>query len=227
MPGCPLPIDALPKPLHKHVDPKAPAPLRVMGAKGLVPAVAPGDLVTMLYVLSFDADEGVRATAGKTAEGLPDRIWGVALRAEDVRGEVLDWLAERYASRDAALELILLNASTPDATVARLAPAVSQKLADIVRQNELRLLRHDDIVRGLCRNPNALASSVDGACDFCVRNGLKLFDVPQMVEAYKRVHGVDPTAAPPPPEETAAGLMAEYHDELGRERGDEPQGPET
>ncbi len=227
MPDCPLPVDVLPKPLHKHVDAKAPPPLRMMGAKGLVPAVAPADLVTMLFMLSFDADEVVQTTAAKTAEGLPDQIWGVALRAEEVKGEVLDWLADRFPGKDAALELVLLNGSTPDATVARLARVVSQKLADIVRQNELRLLRHDDIIRGLCQNPNALASSVDGACDFCVRNGVKLFDIPQIVEAYKRVHGVDPTAAPPPPEETAAGLIAEYQDELGRERGDEPQGPET
>jgi hypothetical protein len=227
MPECPLPVEVLPKPLHKHVDPKAPAPLRTMGAKGLVPAVAPTDLVTMLYLLSFDADEGVRSTAAKTAEGLPDKIWGVALRAEETKGQVLDWLADRFPGKDAALELLLLNNSTPDVTVARLAPVVSQRLSEIVRQNELRLLRHDEIIRGLCRNPNALASSVDGACDFCVRNGVKLFDVPQIVEAYKRVHGVDPTARPPPPEETAEGLIAEYHDELGRERGDEGQPPET
>ena len=227
MPGCPLPLEVLPKPLHKHVDPKAPAPLRMMGAKGLVPAVAPGDLVTMLFMLAFDGDEKVRATSAKTAEGIPDKIWGVALRAEEVKGEVLDWLADRFAAKDAALELLLLNSSTPDATVARLAPAVSQKLAEIVRQNELRLLRHDDIIRGLCRNPNVLASTVDGACDFCVRNGVKLFDVPQIVEAYKRVNGVDPTATPPVPEETASGLIAEFRGELGEERGEEGRPPET
>ena len=227
MPGCPLPLEVLPKPLHKHVDPKAPAPLRMMGAKGLVPAVAPVDLVTMLFMLGSDAEENVRTTSAKTAEGLPDKIWGVALRAEEAKGEVLDWLADRFAGKDAAVELLLLNSSTPDATVARLAPSVSQKLAEIVRQNELRLLRHDDIIRGLCRNPSALASTVDGACDFCVRNGVKLFDVPQIVEAYKRVHGVDPTAKPPPPEETAGALMAEYRGELGEERGEEGRPPET
>ncbi len=227
MPGCPLPLEVLPKPLHKHVDPNAPAPLRMMGAKGLVPAVAPGDLVTMLFMLAFDGDENVRATSAKTAEGIPDKIWGVAFRAEEVKGEVLDWLADRFAAKDAALELLLLNSSTPDATVARLAPAVSQKLAEIVRQNELRLLRHDDIIRGLCRNPNVLASTIDGACDFCVRNGVKLFDVPQIVEAYKRVNGVDPTATPPVPEETASGLIAEFRGELGEERGEEGRPPET
>jgi hypothetical protein len=228
MPGCPLPLDVLPKPLQKHADPKAPAPLRTMGAKGLVPAVAPVDLVTLLFVLSFDEDAAVRETSTRTAEGLPDKIYGVALRSETVKGPVLDWLADRFAGKDPALELVLLNAATPDETVARLAATAPQKLADIVRQNELRLLRHDEILRALCQNPNALASSVDGACDFCVRNGMLLLDVPQMVEAYKRVHGVDPTARPPPPGETAAALMSEYEEELARERGEgAPPGQES
>jgi hypothetical protein len=84
-----------------------------------------------------------------------------------------------------------------------------------VRQNELRLLRHDDIIRGLCRNPSALASTIDGACEFAVRNGLMLLDVPQLVEAHKRVHGVDPTAKPP--EDTAQQLMEDYAAELAQE----------
>jgi hypothetical protein len=217
MPDCPLPLDVLPKPLQKHADGKAPPPLRMMGAKGLVPAVAPVDLCTLLFVLSFDADAGVRETAARTAEGLPDKIWSVALRSEGMKGPVLDWLADRFATQEAAIELVLLNAATPDETVARLAPSVSRRLTDVVRQNELRLLRHDDIIRGLCRNPDVLASTIDGACDFCVRNGLTLLDVPQLVEAHKRVHGVDPTVKPPEPAETAAGLMAEHPDVLATE----------
>jgi hypothetical protein len=188
----------------------------MMGAKGLVAAAAPADLVTLLFVLSFDGDEGVRATAVRSAAELNEKIWGTALRAEGVAGVVLDWLADRFAGRDPALELVLLNPQTLDATVARIAPTVSQPLCDIVRQNELRLLRCDDIIRGLCRNPNALASTVDGACDFCVRNGLTLLDVPQLVEAHKRVHGVDPTARAE--EETAEKLMAEYAAELAEDR---------
>ncbi len=217
MSDCPLSADALPKPLHKHVDAKAPLPLRMMGAKGLVPAVAPVDLVTMLFMLSFDLEAGVREAAVKTTEGLPDKISGVVLRAEGLDGAVLDWLAERFAGKEGALELVLLNPATLDSTVARLAPIVSEKLADIVRQNELRLLRHDEIIRRLCQNPHALASTLDGACDFCVRNGLTLLDVPRMVEAHKRIHGVDPTVKAAEPAETAARLMTEYRDELARD----------
>jgi hypothetical protein len=217
MSDCPLPIDVLPKPLQKHADEKAPLPLRLMGAKGLVPAVAAPDLVTLLYVLAFDPEGEVRETAARTAAGLPDKIYGVALRAEGLRGQVLDWLADRFAGKEQAMELILLNPSTLDETMARLAPSVSQPLVEIIRQNELRLLRHDEIIRALCQNPSALASTIDGACDFCVRNGVLLLDVPQLVEAHKRVHGVDPTVHPPAEEETAAKLMGEFQQELAVE----------
>jgi len=223
MPQPPLPVDVLPKPLHKHVDAKAPPALRMMGAKGLVPAVAPSDLVTMLWFLGYDEDPAVREAATRTAEGIPEKIWGTALRSEGLRGPVLDWLADRFAGREGALQLLLLNPSTPDETVARLAPAVGQALVEIIRQNELRLLRHDDIIRGVCKNPQALASTIDGACDFCVRNGLVLLDVPQIVEAHRRVHGVDPTARPPG--DSAEGLMREYQEELAREH-EEGTGPQ-
>ena len=162
MPDCPLPLDTLPKPLQKHADPAAPVPLRMMGAKGLVPAVAPVDLTTLLFILSFDADPAVKDTAQKTADGLPDKIWGVALRSEGLKPAVLDWLADRFAAKEQALELLLLNPATSDETVARLAPAASQRLGEIIRQNELRLLRHDAIIRALCQNPNALASTWTG-----------------------------------------------------------------
>jgi hypothetical protein len=227
MAECPLPLDTLPKPLQKHADAKAPVPLRMMGAKGLVPAVAPLDLVTLLFTLAFDPEPAVSETAVKTAAGLPDKIWGVALRSGGLEGPVLDWLADRFAGNEQALELVLLNPATPDATFAKLGAIVSQRLSEIVRQNELRLLRHDDIVRALCRNPNALASTLDGACDFCVRNGLTLLDVPQLVEAHRRVHGVDPAKAPAPVE-TAAALMAEFTEELAHERPeDQAATPDT
>jgi hypothetical protein len=221
MPECPLPFDLLPRPLQKHADAKAPVPLRMMGAKGLVPAVAPVDLVTLLFFLSFDADPAVSETAIKTAVGLPDKIYGVALRAVGIDGKVLDWLADRFSAKEPALELLLLNAATQDETIARIAPILSQKLCEIVRQNELRLLRTDGIIRGLCANPNALASTVDGACDFCVRNGLTLLDVPQLVASHKRVHGVDPTAVAKAASETASGLLEEFKDELAVEKAAE------
>lgn len=207
-------MEALAPALHRHVDGKAPAALRMMGAKGLVPAVAPGDLLTLLFFLSFDADEAIRDAAARSAASLPEKMWSAALRSEALEAPVIDWLAGFLASSPTALQAILLNPATSDETVARLSPVVPAQLVEIIRQNELRLLRCDDIIRGLCRNPNAPTSTVDGACDFCVRNGLVLLDVPRLVEAHRRVHGTDPSAAR---EDSAATLMVEYRAELAHE----------
>src|SRR5438876_11324388 len=75
--ACPLPLSALPSNFQKHVDPSAPVPLRMMGAKALVP-MGPKEMATALFMLTFDADAAIREAATKSAAGLPDRIRSVA-----------------------------------------------------------------------------------------------------------------------------------------------------
>src|SRR5207237_4643781 len=110
-PACPLPLDVLPSTFQKHVDPKAPAPLRMMGAKALVP-MGPKDMATALFMLTFDADPAVRETAGKNAAGLPDRILAVALRDETPDGRVLDYYVTALQAKIEYLEMLILNPST-------------------------------------------------------------------------------------------------------------------
>ena len=140
-PACPLPLDVLPATFQKHVDPKAPAPLRMMGAKALVP-MGPKDMATALFMLTFDADANVRETAAKSAAGLPDRMLSVALRDETADPRVLDYYVSALGSKLEYLEMLVLNPSTPDEAVARVAALPEEKLLEIVAQNQLRLLRH-------------------------------------------------------------------------------------
>ena len=112
-PACPLPLDVLPATFQKHVDPKAPAPLRMMGAKALVP-MGPKDMATALFMLTFDADANVRETAAKSAAGLPDRMLSVALRDETADPRVLDYYVSALGSKLEYLEMLVLNPSTPD-----------------------------------------------------------------------------------------------------------------
>jgi hypothetical protein len=186
--ACPLPLDVLPANFQKHVDPKAPAPLRMMGAKGLVP-MAPREMATALFMLTFDADANVRETAAKSAAGLADRILAVALRDETADPHVLDYFVSALAAKPEYLEMLILNPSTPDEAVARVAAMPTEKLLEIVAQNQLRLLRHDDIVRALVDNPATRPSTVDNVTDFCVRSGLVLADMPAFQTARKRVLG--------------------------------------
>jgi hypothetical protein len=187
-PACPLPLSALPANFQKHVDPKAPTPLRMMGAKALVP-MGPKEMCTALYMLTYDADPTVRDTAVKTAASLPDRHLSVALRDETMDAPVLDYYAGILAGKDEYLEMLVLNAATPDATIERLTATADDKTIEIVAQNQLRMLRYPDIVRSLCKNPAARPSTIDNVCDFCVRSGMVLEDLPAFRAARRRIYG--------------------------------------
>ncbi|HYS07213.1 MAG TPA: hypothetical protein VEP66_00655 [Myxococcales bacterium] len=188
IPECPLPLSTLPSNFQKHVDPKAPVPLRMMGAKAMVP-MGPKEMTTALFMLTFDADAAVREAAAKSAAGLPDRILSVALRDETLDPPVLGYYADTYTGKTEYLEMLALNASTPDATVQRITATAGERILEIVAQNQLRMLRHPDIVRALVGNPAARPSTVDNVCDFCVRSGLSLEDLPAFRAARRRIHG--------------------------------------
>src|SRR5207244_2350226 len=119
----------------------------------------------------------------------PDRILSVALRDETMDPPVLDYYATLFSGRNEYLEMLVLNAQTPDETVERLTRAADEKITEIVAQNQLRILRHADIVRALVNNKNTRPSTIDSVCDFCVRSGMVLDDLPAFKAARKRIHG--------------------------------------
>jgi hypothetical protein len=210
-PGCPFNAEFLPPNLRKHVDPAAPVPLRMMAAKSLVP-LSPSDMLGALYMLTFDSDAGVRETAAKTASALPDRILGSAVRDEEVQPQVLGYFLGLLKAKEAYAEMLVLNPSTPDDAVADLAKDCSAKLAEIIGQNQLRLLRHEDILRNLCANPQVPVTLTDSVCDFAVRSGLTLADVPQMKTARIRLFGPEAAEAPPDPGPTAEQVLQEFQE---------------
>ncbi|MBN8231996.1 hypothetical protein JYK02_31220 [Corallococcus macrosporus] len=219
-PGCPFNAEFLPPNLRKHVDPNAPVPLRMMAAKSLVP-LNPADMLGALYMLTFDPEANVRETAAKTAAALPDRILGSALRDEGVQPPVLGWFLGLLKDKEAYAEMLVLNSETPDDAVASVASTCSPKVAEIISQNQLRLLRNEDIIRNLCANPGAPVSLVDSVCDFAVRSGLVLADVPAMQAARVRIYGPQAAAAPPDPGPTAEEVLQE----LGTEAQSEDAAP--
>jgi len=224
--GCPITAEFLPPNMRKHVDPAAPAPLRMMAAKALVP-LAPADMLGALFMLTFDSDAGVRETAAKTAATLPDRF-SAGLRDEGVAAPVLGWFLSLLSARDVLAEMLVLNPTTPDEAVAEVARGCSAKIAEIIGQNQLRVLRHENIIRGLCTNPNASPALLDNVCDFAVRSGMAIIDVSQMQAARVRIFG--PSAAPPEPGPTAEELLKEFADDApkaaaalaGKEEGEDP-----
>ena len=184
--ASPIPASAVSENLRKHIDPKAPVPLRIMAAKGMVP-MGPKDMVTVLTSLSFDDDDKVESAAIDSLLELPDRILDGALQ-EKLHPLVLDHLA-RTLGEEKHLERILLNTETPDETFAYLADQVEGRLLGIVLENQVRLLRHKSIVSKVLENPSISKAQVDRLMDFAVRTDME-FEGLEVFEAAKiRVRG--------------------------------------
>jgi hypothetical protein len=161
-------------------------------------------------MLAYDPDEKVRDTAAVSAAGLPDKVLAPALRDERVKPPVLGWFLDLHGTKDAYAEMLILNAGTPDDAVARIAVGCNVRTAEIIANNQLRLLRDESIIRALAQNPAAEGALIDGVCDFAVRSGLLMNDVPAMKAARVRLFGPEAAEQPPPdPGPTADDVMRE------------------
>jgi hypothetical protein len=206
---CPIDDGFLPQNMKKHVDPKAPAALRMMAAKGLVPLSA-SDMASVLFMLSFDAEAGVREASALTSSKLADRIAASAFRDEGMKPPVLGYFLKIFGlTHEVYAEMLILNASTPDDAVSAVAASCSKKIAETISQNQLRLLRHEELVRQLALNANTQGALIDGVCDFAVRSGLVLPDVPQMQAARVRIFGPEVLEKPVEQGPTAEEVMDE------------------
>jgi hypothetical protein len=164
-----------------------------MAAKGIL-VCGPRDFLGALFVLTFDPDPKVAATALASATNISDKMIA-GLRDEELQPEALAFYARVAATNEKVVELVALNPATPDESLAQIAATASASIVEIISQNQLRILRDERIIRGIVANANTRASTRDPLLDFCVRAGLHLPDLPEYVEARRRVLGEDPVVA--------------------------------
>ena len=185
--GCPIPLDALSGAAKKAADPSSPVPARMMAARGMAP-MAPRELVTVQYMLTFDPDEKVRDSATASLANLDARIANAALPDTGLNPFVLAYLAVALAPRDADVERILLNPSTPSAAFVDVAKIASEAVCEIIANNQARLLQEPEIARSLITNANVPKSTKDRVIDFLVRNSIVLDGVGEFEQALLRLN---------------------------------------
>jgi hypothetical protein len=183
---APLDVDTLPEPVRRVVGAGAPEAVRLMAARGLAP-LGPRELATALYQLATpwlpvdgsapEEAEAARATAG----GLPDGVLSAAL-AGDLDARVIDWFAQRLASRPKLVQVILFNRATADETFARLAEVCREAELQVIARNEQRLLRHPPIIAALYLNPRTPMSVASRAVELAIRNGVAVAGIPGFEE---------------------------------------------
>jgi hypothetical protein len=184
----PIPVEELSPEIARACGPSAPAPVKLMAARGMMPMAHPGDLVTTLYMLAHDANETLRSAATDTFAGLPPEVLQSAF-AGDIDPRVLDFAADRFLAKESMMIPILRNTRTDDDTLERLASVLGESLLEIIAANETRLLRRPAIIEALYLNKRTRMSTVDRVIEFAVRHGLVLDGIPAFKEIAAAVEG--------------------------------------
>src|SRR5688572_4037486 len=115
-----IPLQIVPEPLRKFVDPAAPAAMRTMAAKGLVP-IPPKDLVFVQCALTQAEDQAIAEAADKSLRGYPDAILKGIVKLE-LPEQILHVLGPRLVGKAELIELYLLNKAVSDDSLAALVP---------------------------------------------------------------------------------------------------------
>lgn len=182
-----------PAKVRKFVDPAAPASMRMMVARGMVP-MKPLVQVCALYQLWTTGDATIKQAAEQSIAKLPaGTVRSVA--SERLLPVVLDWLADRYVSDLRILRTLLSNRQTDGETFLRLAKGADENLCEALATNQARLLDTPGLIESLYLNPNTRASTADRVVDFGIRNNVDLSSLPNYEEMVAAIQGSGPVDA--------------------------------
>jgi hypothetical protein len=163
------------------LDPKSPAPMRQMAARGAVPGLKPSETLTVIAILAESEDEAVATIAKATLAKLPPQLVGGI--TPELQPGVIDALATRYATDLPMMEKILALPQIPLTTIAAVAQLASEPVAELIATNEERLLKHPAIIEKLYLNKATRMSTADRMIELAVRNKIELTGIPAFKEA--------------------------------------------
>lgn len=166
----------------------APGPGRSMAARGLMP-LPPRDQLMVLFQLALDSDESLAQAARATAGGLPDKLVVGALVDPTMPPNVLEFFGELAIDKPAVFEAVVLNATTADPSIARLASRAGAGGVDLIANNEQRLLRHPEIIAAMYMNRRARMSTIDRVIELAVRNQVRVPGLAAWDEVAKALSG--------------------------------------
>jgi hypothetical protein len=194
------------------------APGKMMAARGMAPLANPVDLVSVLYQLCLDPDAKIQGPAKSSAQALPPNILSGALASADINPLVIDYYSRHADCAKELLDVVILNQTTADETIARIAQSATQKQIDLIATNEERVLRHPDIIAAMYKNKQARMSTVDRVVELAARNEVKVAGIP----AWDEVSRGALMAAQNPQEKLAVEVMDQLFEKAAAEEEDSP-----
>ena len=205
MERTPLPTSLLSPAVQRALGP---GPGKLMAARGIMP-LPPADQLAVLYQLITGHEEALVQQARNTVTNLPEKLLAGAIANPAIDPRVLDLFAE-LVDKPAVVEVIVLNASTADETVATLAGSAGAKLVDLIAQNEQRLLRHPEIIGAMYMNRRAPMSTVDRVVELAVRNEVRVPGLAAWDEISRALTGA--TLSTPEDDDKLARALADTDD---------------
>src|SRR3990167_5815154 len=159
----------IPQNLEKFVSQQTPKETRLMAAKAVLP-MGPKDLVTVLSLLANDPDQELSETAKKSLEGLPIHLL-LTVMDSDMDPAVIRAIMNIHQKNEAVIVMIALNRNTDDESLAFLASNGPETVANIIAENQTRLMRNPALLDALKTNPSVGKSVIDRAWAFLVSVG--------------------------------------------------------
>jgi hypothetical protein len=187
-----------PEKARKLVDPRAPEPMKMMAAKGMVP-LKPLVQVCVLHNLAHEGRDGIRNQCEQTLRGMP-AAGVVQICKQRLMPVVLDWIVGVCSSDREVVQAVLLNAMTDVDTLAALATTADEGQCEMLASNQVKVLSSPALVQALYFNRNLRASTADKMIDLCVRNEVDLSSIPGYEEIVAAAQGIEAVSA----EEAAA-----------------------
>jgi hypothetical protein len=194
----PVDVTKLSPAAARILDPKSPAPIRQMGARGIAPGLKPADALTVIAVLAESEDASVSTLARATLDKLALPLLTAGLNP-DLHPGVIAVIAPRFAHDVAMMERILSLPQIAMPTIAEVASKASEAVAELIATNEERLLKFPAIIEKLYLNRATRMSTADRMIELAVRNKIELTGIPAFKEAAAAIAEeliAEPTAEP-------------------------------
>ena len=206
----------LPGPAQRMLAAGAPAPLRLMGARGIAPGLKPEAIVTLVSVFALDADATLAQTARQTLENLPSPILQGAL-ATDLQPTVLEMLAEVQHSDSSVVSRLLAAPRITSLALEIVAEKANESIGEVIAASDAVLLRFPRVIEKLYMNRRVRMSTADRLVDLAVRNKIELA-IPAFKQAAAAI--ANQLIAEPTEEPTFDDELFQQAEALAKQAGD-------
>lgn len=187
----------LPAGAQRMLGANAPAPIKMMAARGIAPGLKPDAIVTLVCAFAAGEDRELSQTARETLENLPHAMLQGALSA-DLQPAVLELLAEAQFGDTAVVIRLLAARQITSEALETIAEHATESIGEVVAASDSVLLRFPRVIEKLYMNRRVRMSTADRLVDLAVRNKLEL-NIPAFKQAAAAIQNQlipEPTEEP-------------------------------